>query len=432
MTQIHADVRDSRGTPLAGFIRVTADYQILDDTTSFLPVPADIPLVSGEATFELEPSEVAGVSYLFEFYRVDLIETLVWSFRSRVPDSETPIQLVTLQAQTGVTSENRNTTVAAILRSLYVDDNFWDRAREVLIPFKGPWEPLDYYKRGDYVVYQGSSWIYRSPLALQGVVPGSDPDIWSLAASKGDPGSGVTGSLDPYDANLWNGSDQAVSQDAIRDIIEALPSTLGLSGFIGADGATLTDARIGDTYLSTENSNSIAYTSWVQAIANEIRKALCPIGMIAAFPYSSAPTGWVAYDGRVLSRTTYAALFGVLGTTWNTGGESGSEFRVPDFRGRTMVMMDSTTLQGPSGRVPGLNLATARGTEKVTLAANNIPPLPVTRSGQVGGATTGFYADNFLQNANISTIYIGNQAGAVAVENMQPSLGVLIAGYAGV
>jgi microcystin-dependent protein len=44
-------------------------------------------------------------------------------------------------------------------------------------------------------------------------------------------------------------------------------------------------------------------------------------------------TGFLECKGDAVSRTTYAALFAVLGTTYGAGDGS-STFNVPDFQGR--------------------------------------------------------------------------------------------------
>lgn len=60
-----------------------------------------------------------------------------------------------------------------------------------------------------------------------------------------------------------------------------------------------------------------------------------PVGVMQMFAGSTAPTGWVKCEGQLVSRTgTYADLFAVIGTTFNTGGESGTQFRLPDMRRR--------------------------------------------------------------------------------------------------
>lgn len=57
-----------------------------------------------------------------------------------------------------------------------------------------------------------------------------------------------------------------------------------------------------------------------------------PAGSVIDFAGSSAPTGWLICDGSVISRTTYAALFTAIGTTWGVGDGS-TTFGIPDARG---------------------------------------------------------------------------------------------------
>ena len=52
------------------------------------------------------------------------------------------------------------------------------------------------------------------------------------------------------------------------------------------------------------------------------------------------PRGWLWCAGQAVSRSTYAALFAAIGTTYGTGDGS-QTFNVPDFRGRVPVGMDN-------------------------------------------------------------------------------------------
>jgi microcystin-dependent protein len=61
-----------------------------------------------------------------------------------------------------------------------------------------------------------------------------------------------------------------------------------------------------------------------------------PTGATIDFAGSVAPSGFLMCDGSAVSRTTYAALFGVLGTTWGPGDGS-TTFNVPDMRGRVVI-----------------------------------------------------------------------------------------------
>ncbi len=56
------------------------------------------------------------------------------------------------------------------------------------------------------------------------------------------------------------------------------------------------------------------------------------VGMVAPFAANSAPTGWLAADGSLVSRITYARLFSRIGTTFGAG-DGTSTFALPDMRG---------------------------------------------------------------------------------------------------
>jgi microcystin-dependent protein len=57
-----------------------------------------------------------------------------------------------------------------------------------------------------------------------------------------------------------------------------------------------------------------------------------PSGMIMSFAGSAAPTGWLKANGASVSRSTYAALFTAIGTTYGAGNGS-TTFTLPDLRG---------------------------------------------------------------------------------------------------
>jgi microcystin-dependent protein len=57
---------------------------------------------------------------------------------------------------------------------------------------------------------------------------------------------------------------------------------------------------------------------------------------IAAYDPTSPPEGWLNCNGDVYDGALpeYADLYAAIGTAFNTGGETGDQFRVPDLRGR--------------------------------------------------------------------------------------------------
>ena len=94
-----------------------------------------------------------------------------------------------------------------------------------------------------------------------------------------------------------------------------------------------------------------------------------PTGSITAFAGSSAPTSWLLCYGQTLVRATYPDLFAVIGTTYNTGGEAGTDFRLPDLRGRTVAGVDN--MGGTdAGRLDIANSSgTVVGSQYVTLTS---------------------------------------------------------------
>ncbi|WP_196607418.1 phage tail protein [Pectinatus frisingensis] len=66
-----------------------------------------------------------------------------------------------------------------------------------------------------------------------------------------------------------------------------------------------------------------------------------PTGTGHEYYGDTAPAGYLFCDGSAVSRTTYAALFTVLGTKWGAGDGS-TTFNLPDRRKRVGVGLDST------------------------------------------------------------------------------------------
>jgi phage-related tail fiber protein len=83
------------------------------------------------------------------------------------------------------------------------------------------------------------------------------------------------------------------------------------------------------------------YTQFLQALqvitAGLIPAPVAPVaaiapGMVAYFPYTGAPSGWIKANGAVVSRGLYAGLFAALGTYYGAG-DGVSTFGIPDLRG---------------------------------------------------------------------------------------------------
>jgi microcystin-dependent protein len=97
--------------------------------------------------------------------------------------------------------------------------------------------------------------------------------------------------------------------------------------------------------------------------ANWTGVGYAPTGAIIAFGGAAAPPGYLLCYGQAVSRTTYRALFAVIGTTYGVGDGS-TTFNVPDLRGRTTYGPDAM------GGTPANRITSAGGLFNAVLGAS--------------------------------------------------------------
>jgi microcystin-dependent protein len=68
-----------------------------------------------------------------------------------------------------------------------------------------------------------------------------------------------------------------------------------------------------------------------------------PPGSIIPYSGMVVPDGYLRCDGATVSRGDYGDLFDAIGTMYNTGGESSSIFRLPNFNGEGVFLQGSST-----------------------------------------------------------------------------------------
>ncbi len=140
-------------------------------------------------------------------------------------------------------------------------------------------------------------------------------------------------------------------------------------------------------------------------------------GTVVQYAGSSAPTGWLLCDGTAVSRTTYAALFTIVGTTYGTGDGS-TTFNLPDIRGRVPIGA------GQAGTLTSRTLAATGGAETHTLSAAEMPAhthLIGTNSSGNNGSSGGDGATKSAGNG-LSDINSSSAGSGGAHNNMQPFL----------
>jgi microcystin-dependent protein len=168
----------------------------------------------------------------------------------------------------------------------------------------------------------------------------------------------------------------------------------------------------------------------VTAAANGVTEET---GVIKMYGGAAAPSGYVLCDGSAISRTTFSALFAVIGTTFGVGDGS-TTFNVPDLRGRAPIGAGTGT--GLTARALGAQV----GAENHTLTEAEMPlhghpwrSSNTNESSWQSDVTGGFPTSNngvstrsAFTGSPSNTIgeQIGGTGGGGAHNNMQPSLAV--------
>ena len=128
------------------------------------------------------------------------------------------------------------------------------------------------------------------------------------------------------------------------------------------------------TATTGTNTTQIATTAFVQTTAGAINSVLT--GSIQMWPTTSAPSGYLLCNGNAVSRTSYAALFAVMGTTFGAGDGS-TTFNLPNY-----------TNNFPVGAGSSYSLASTGGATSVTLSTANIPAHSHSSSGLSASSNT--------------------------------------------
>ena len=191
--------------------------------------------------------------------------------------------------------------------------------------------------------------------------------------------------------------------------------------------------------LPSETSVMTVNTSGT--VINQSATFLLPTGTLLQFAGASIPGGFLGCDGSSVSRTTYAALFAVIGVIYGVGDNS-TTFNLPDMRRKTGVGAGGT-----STAILGNTVGSKGGEETHLLNVNEIPShfhgssqTPHGHNFQVNVNTPTSGGTRYLANGgftitdtqdtstplsvatNVVDITILNTGGGLVHNNIQPSL----------
>ena len=161
---------------------------------------------------------------------------------------------------------------------------------------------------------------------------------------------------------------------------------IGVKNITGPAAATLAAGQ-----LLLNKATTIVYDG-TQFQVDTIAPVALSVGMIAAFPGATVPTGWLECYGQAISRTTYSDLFSIISTTYGVGDGS-STFNLPDLRGRSIFGEDdmggtaASRITNSGSSIVGATLGATGGAETVTIAQANLPDVTFPNTLDIGNKT---------------------------------------------
>lgn len=237
---------------------------------------------------------------------------------------------------------------------------------------------------------------------------------------------------DPGKALKWNEAGDAL-ENTLAD-----PDTEGLveaAAFADLAEAAATAAELAETNAEAAAAAALADRILAQAAAAEagdltaLLAFLVPVGTSIMHNAATAPTYYLKENGAAVSRTTYAALFAVIGTQ-EGAGDGSTTFNLPESRGEFFRGLDDG--RGvDSGRAIGSAQAEMIGPHSHTAVidnggahahsygiylecrrgANGASNSPAWSSGDVGTGAAGLYTSTDSGGSHTHTITIANNSG---------------------
>lgn len=140
----------------------------------------------------------------------------------------------------------------------------------------------------------------------------------------------------------WTGNTAQTGNLAVTGKVSATGTATGPNDLPNKSFVDSAISVVSTAALNAQNAANNAQTTADQA---------APVASLAYMAVNTVPAGWLKANGATVSRTTYAALFAVIGTTYGAGDGS-TTFQLPDYRGYFLRSWDDG--RGiDSGRVLG-------------------------------------------------------------------------------
>ena len=195
----------------------------------------------------------------------------------------------------------------------------------------------------------------------------------------------------------------------------------GTGNMVLSASPALTGAPTAPTAAAGTNTTQIATTAFV--LANGV-----PTGGLIMWSTASAPSGFLLCDGSAVSRTTYAALFAVVGSTFGSGDGS-TTFNLPNYTNR---MPYGTTI-GATGGSANATLVSHTHTASVVDPGHahtiidgqvNTRTNPYFNWAGTGGASVGVTGASTNSNTTGISVTNSTEGSSATNANLPPYLGI--------
>ena len=237
--------------------------------------------------------------------------------------------------------------------------------------------------------------------------PANNTDIDSINIAEGCAPSGINNAIRELMSQL---KDQQTGASADNFTVGGNLAVTGTTTFTGIPSGPTASAGTNTTQLATT-----AFT-----LANSV-----PTGVINMWGTGTAPTGYLLCAGAAVSRSTYAALFAVIGTTFGVGDGS-TTFNLPNYTNRTPYGTTVGATGGSADAVVVSHTHTATisdpGHQHEVLANGGSPtgtPAAFFRAGDIG-------VTNFITQGALTNVTVSNSTAGVSGTNanIPPYLGI--------
>lgn len=185
---------------------------------------------------------------------------------------------------------------------------------------------------------------------------------------------------------------------------------------------TFTGTPAAPTASSGTSTTQLATTAFAMGAA----ALVMPSGAMLQWPTASAPTGFLLCSGAAVSRTIYAALFAVIGTTFGAG-DGTTTFNVPNFNNRMPIGAGDLYAVGATGGSKDAIVVSHTHTATVTDPTHSHTlPYNTTGSGGGGGGPDVLGGSGMYTNAASTGISVSNSTtgSSGTGANLPPYLGV--------